>query len=79
MKYSKNEIKVGFVVVVALSFLTTFVIVLMGSNFWKKTVNYTATFYMSAGLEPGDLVRYAGMRVGKITSVDISPADPTEV
>ncbi len=79
MKYSAHEIKVGFVVVTAIVLLAMFIIALTGSKFWVETITYTTSFYMSAGLEPGDEVRYGGMRVGKITQVYIAPDDPRRI
>ena len=79
MKYSANEIKVGFVVVISVVFLLVFILALSGSGLWKKTMTYTTEFSMSAGLEPGDVVRYGGMEVGSITRVYIAPDDPKKI
>ena len=79
MKYSTNEIKVGFVVVASTVAFLTFIIFLSGSGFWKKTVPYKTELNMSVGLEAGDLVRYHGMKVGAITDVHVSPTDPEKI
>ena len=79
MKYSHNEIKVGFVVFSATALFVTFVLLLSGSGLWQDSVNYTAEFSMSAGLQPGDLVRYGGMKVGHILTVSIAPEHPDKI
>ncbi|MBD3308735.1 MCE family protein, partial [candidate division KSB3 bacterium] len=79
MKYSANEIKVGFVVILSFTFLVGFIVVLTGSGLWEETVSYKTQFRMSAGLQAGDVVRYGGYKVGKLTDVHISKEDPTKI
>jgi phospholipid/cholesterol/gamma-HCH transport system substrate-binding protein len=75
MKYSQKEIRTGAIVmtviVVAALFFVGFTVALSG-KFWQKRKSFSTKFQMSAGLKTGDLVRYGGVKVGKITDVRIS-------
>ena len=79
MKYSANEIKVGVVVMTCITLFVVFFIALAGSGILEKTVPYKTRLIMSAGLEPGDVIRYGGMKVGRITDVFISEDDPQRI
>jgi phospholipid/cholesterol/gamma-HCH transport system substrate-binding protein len=71
MKYLREEIKAGIIIVTALVILSGSIILIGGSSLYEKFDVYYVYFMNSAGLETGAQVRLGGVRVGRI--LDISP------
>jgi phospholipid/cholesterol/gamma-HCH transport system substrate-binding protein len=75
-----EEIKVGSMVLLsALLFLATLVLVGGANLLRKKQVSYTTHFKFAGGLDPGSVVRFAGRKVGTVHSVDLDPQNSTQV
>jgi len=80
MARTREEIRVGVVVVVAgVLFLTALVMVGGVNLFRKKKATYTTYFKFAGGLEPGSFVRFGGFKVGSVQSAEIDPADSTRI
>jgi len=80
MARSKEEIKVGVVVVVAAVLFLVALVFVGGVNLLReKKVEYTAYFKFAGGLEPGSLVRFGGFKVGTIQSASLDPQDSTRI
>ena len=71
MKLS-SEAKVGSVVVLAIALLAYITVLLGGSGFASDTYRVEAVFRQVDGLKVGNLVRYAGVHVGKVTDLQIT-------
>lgn len=80
MAKREEEIKVGLVIVVALTLFLTALVAVGGVNlFRKKRVTYTTYFKFAGGLEPGAFVRFGGLKVGVVQLAEIDPLDTTRV
>jgi len=79
MAYRADEVKVGLVIVVSLLILAGFIISIMGLKLGEPMDTYTTQLKFAGGVEPGTVVRFGGMQVGKVTEVDISPSDDTRI
>lgn len=72
--------KVGSLVVLsALLFLATLMIVGGVNLVRRKQANYVTYFKFAGGLDPGSVVRFAGRKVGTVRSADFDPQDTTRV
>lgn len=69
---------VGVFVIVATAILFGAALAITG-GIGVSRVPHRAFFKFSGGLEPGAAVRYAGLSVGKITSVRVDPRDTTRI
>jgi phospholipid/cholesterol/gamma-HCH transport system substrate-binding protein len=80
MAKRSEEIKVGSLVVLsALLFLATLMIVGGVNLLRRKQVNYVTYFKFAGGLDPGSVVRFAGRKVGTVQSADFDPQDTTRI
>jgi phospholipid/cholesterol/gamma-HCH transport system substrate-binding protein len=79
MAYRADEVKVGLVVVVSLVILAGFVIAILGLNVGQSMETYSTELKFAGGIERGTIVRFGGMQVGKVTGVEVSPADDTMI
>jgi phospholipid/cholesterol/gamma-HCH transport system substrate-binding protein len=80
MARGNEEIKVGAVVAVgAVLFLTALVFVGGVNLFRRKKAEYTTYFKFAGGLEPGNFVRFGGLKVGTIKAARIDPQDLTRI
>src|SRR5215831_12998347 len=80
MAQRSEEIKVGSLVVLsALLFLATLMIVGGVNLLRRKQVNYVTYFKFAGGLDPGSVVRFAGRKVGTVQSADFDPQDTTRI
>ena len=80
MAKRSEEIKVGSLVVLsALLFLGTLMVVGGVNLLRRKQVNYVTYFRFAGGLDPGSVVRFAGRKVGTVQSADFDPRDTTRV
>lgn len=71
MKLS-SEAKVGAVVVMAIALLSYITVLLGGSGLSASTYRLQAVFAQVDGLKEGNLVRYAGVHVGKVAELRIT-------
>jgi len=75
-----DEVKVGFFVLVALAILIlTIVLVGRGQVFGRKDKNYLVKLKFAGGVEPGTIVRFAGIKAGRVSDVRIDPDDNSRV
>jgi phospholipid/cholesterol/gamma-HCH transport system substrate-binding protein len=80
MAKRSEEIKVGSLVVLsALLFLGTLMIVGGVNLLRRKQVNYVTYFKFAGGLDPGSVVRFAGRKVETVQSADFDPQDTTRI
>ena len=77
MEAKREQVFVGFFVVIAAALLIATVFSLSGA-FAGPGRRYHAKFHNAAGLERGAAVRYeGGPKIGRVESVKIDPKDPT--
>lgn len=78
-QYNPEEIKVGLYVFIAFIVLLGFTLSISHqSGMGPKKLFYT-DFNFVNGIERGAVVRFAGMKVGSVTDVFISPDDPAKI
>lgn len=76
---SKRELAlVGLFVVVATTVLVSTMLAIGGAFGHAGTV-YRAFFKNAGGLEPGSVVRYAGIKVGRVVRLRIDDKDPSRI
>jgi phospholipid/cholesterol/gamma-HCH transport system substrate-binding protein len=76
---SKRELAmVGLFVLLATTVLVATMFAL-GGAFGSAGISYRARFKNAGGLEPGSIVRYAGIKVGRLEKLRIDEKDPTRV
>ncbi|MBP2664486.1 MAG: virulence factor Mce family protein [Firmicutes bacterium] len=68
-----TEAKVGAITLAGLALLVGMIIYLSGMSFSDKGYPVQAMFGQVSGLKPGNLVRYAGVEVGKVADVRVLP------
>ena len=66
----KTEAKVGAITIVGMALLAYMVIFLGGYSFNEKGYEINIIFDQVNGLKPGNVVRYAGMEVGKVVEIE---------
>src|SRR3989442_8903148 len=80
MPRSREEVKVGWVVILAGILLLASLVFVGGVNLLrKKKVTYTTYFKFAGGIEPGSLVRFGGLKVGSVQAEEIDPGDSTRI
>src|SRR2546422_405258 len=80
MPRSREEVKVGLVVILAgILLLASLVFVGGGNLLRKKKVTYTTYFKFAGGIEPGSLVRFGGLEVVGVQAEEIDPGDSTRI
>lgn len=72
------EVKVGILILVALGLLAGFIVVMGGLSF-QPTYRINVDFTNPGGLKTGAPVRLAGVRVGKVASIEFRGAEPQAV
>jgi phospholipid/cholesterol/gamma-HCH transport system substrate-binding protein len=76
-KASKAEYAKAFgTLFLGLCLLGGFMIVLGGHWFWVKYDPYDIRFTSIKDLSPGRTVKYAGLDIGRVKSIDLDPEDP---
>ena len=79
MRYKREEIKAGFVVLAALLIFSAMVVLIGGSKFWEKHDVYHIRFSAIGGLEKGASVRLGGFRVGQVLGIAVAPDDVSRI
>src|SRR5678815_1864284 len=69
MSQRSMEVKVGVLILVALGLLAAFVVVMGGLSF-QRTFTVSVDFDNPGGLKAGAPVRLAGIKIGRIASLD---------
>jgi len=78
MESKKEQAFVGVFVVIAVGLLIATIFGIEGA-FGRAGQTFLVYFRNAGGLEPGSIVRYAGIRVGRVEDVSIDPKDPQRV
>jgi phospholipid/cholesterol/gamma-HCH transport system substrate-binding protein len=78
MEARREQALVGIFVVVATAILVA-TLFAVGGAFGGQGVSYSAYFKNAGGLEPGSVVRYAGVKVGRVNQVHIDDKDLSRV
>jgi phospholipid/cholesterol/gamma-HCH transport system substrate-binding protein len=80
MAKRSEEIKVGALMVVAVVVFLSALVFVGGVNLLrKKRVTYTTYFKFAGGVEPGNFVRFGGLKVGTVSAAEIDPQDLTRI
>jgi phospholipid/cholesterol/gamma-HCH transport system substrate-binding protein len=74
-----TEAKVGAFVLISAAVLAVAIYFITKSEFRGKQVPYLMYLRYAGGFEPGTAVLYGGISVGKVTSVQPDPSDPTRI
>jgi len=78
MDSRREQVWVGMFVLVAAALLVITVFALTGT--WGRgAVSHHAYFKFAAGLQPGAIVRYGGMKAGRVDQVRVDPSDSTRI
>lgn len=76
-KAKRSEyIKAGVALCVGLVILSAFMVVLGGHWFWERLTDYEIRFVTVKDLTPGRPVKYAGLDIGRVKSINVHPDDP---
>jgi phospholipid/cholesterol/gamma-HCH transport system substrate-binding protein len=78
MEAKREQALVGLFVVIATTVLVTTMFAI-GGAFGTSGVMYRTYFKNAGGLEPGSIVRYAGLKVGRVERIHIDGKDPSRV
>jgi phospholipid/cholesterol/gamma-HCH transport system substrate-binding protein len=78
MEAKREQALVGLFVVVATTVLVSTMLAI-GGAFGHAGSVYRAYFKNAGGLEPGSIVRYAGIKVGRVERLRIDDKDPTRI
>jgi len=78
MDSKKEQAFVGLFVIIAAGLLIA-TIFAIGGAFGRAGLTFLVYFKNAGGLEPGSIVRYAGVRKGRVEKVTIDPKDPARV
>ena len=78
MNANREKAVVGFFVLVAAALLSATILAVSG-GLGSSRVPYRAYFKFAGGMQPGALVRYAGLTVGKVDRVRVDPANPARI
>jgi phospholipid/cholesterol/gamma-HCH transport system substrate-binding protein len=78
MKSMREQALVGLFVLVAAALLIVTVLAVAGT-FSSGGVPHHTYFKSAGGLTPGAVVRYAGMKAGKVETVRVDPKDSTRI
>jgi phospholipid/cholesterol/gamma-HCH transport system substrate-binding protein len=78
MESKREQAFVGVFVIIAASLLIV-TIFAIGGAFGRSGLKLQTHFKNAGGLEPGSLVRYAGIRVGRVEKVYVDPKDPAKI
>lgn len=75
MEQKGIEVKVGLVIFICMVMLVALLVIVGGSNLFKKTYEVKVRFALTDGLEENALVRFAGVEKGKVTGIRVIPEE----
>lgn len=78
MDSKKEQALVGVFVIVATALLVV-TIFGIGGAYGRTGPRFQVNFKNAGGLEPGSIVRYAGIRVGRVDKLTVDPKDPGRI
>src|ERR1700752_3576453 len=78
MNSTREQAWVGLFVLVAVGLLIGTVLAVSGT-FSKGGIAHSSLFKFAGGITPGATVRYAGVKAGRVTGVEVDPQNTTRV
>ena len=78
MEPKKEQAFVGVFVIIATGLLISTIFAISGIAS-RSGMHFNTSFKNAGGLEPGSIVRYAGVRVGRVEKVTIDAKDPSRI
>lgn len=78
MEGKKEQALVGLFVLIATGILIATLFAISGA-FGRAGASYRASFKFAGGLEPGAVVRYGGIRAGRVEQLRVDPQDPSRI
>lgn len=78
MESKKEQAFVGVFVIIAVALLIATIFKIEGA-FGRAGQTFFVYFKSAGGLEPGSIVRYAGIRKGRVAKVSIDTKDPAQI
>ena len=78
MEPKKEQALVGVFAIIATGLLIVTIFAISGLAS-RSDLHFQAMFKNAGGLEPGSIVRYAGIRVGRVAKVNVDPKDATKI
>jgi phospholipid/cholesterol/gamma-HCH transport system substrate-binding protein len=78
MEPKKEQALVGVFVIIATGLLIVTIFAISGLAS-RSDLHFQAVFKNAGGLEPGSIVRYAGIRVGRVAKVSVDPKDAARI
>lgn len=79
LKGKSEFVKAGSTLALGLVILAAFMVVLGGNWFWERYDTYDIMFSSVKDLSRGRTVKYAGLDVGRVKSIDLDPNDPRHI
>ena len=76
---TRDEVKAGIVIIIALVTLTALILGVSGVSFWERHDQYIVRLRSVAGLDQGAPVRLGGLKIGRVLRLRIPPEDVTQV
>ena len=73
MEYRRSEIKAGLFMAVSLVLFIAFLFAIKGVSGWERKEIYRCRFSYVGGIEPGSIVRFAGVPVGHVQAHRVLP------
>ena len=70
MKFERNEIRTGLLVVVTVGVLVGVILFLAAPGFFKRLDDYQIFFDNAGGIKPGAPVMVAGNQIGQVAAID---------
>lgn len=74
-----EQAKVGLIVLISGAILTTGIFYMTNLGLGAKYASYKTYLKFAGGLEPGAPVRFAGLKVGRVKAVRVSPQDASRI
>jgi len=78
MDSKREQALVGVFVIIATALLVATIFGINGA-FGPSGLKFTVFFKNAGGLEPGSIVRYAGIRVGRVDKIAVDPKDSSRI
>ncbi len=79
MVYRSNEVKSGALILIGLFLFVGVLLVITGLDSWKDMQSYRVRFSYAGGIESGSMVRFAGLKVGRVQEVRLVDGDSAGV
>ena len=68
MEYRKSEIKAGLFIALSLILFFAILFAIKGVSAWERKESFRVRFEYVGGIEPGSMVRFAGVPVGQVSA-----------